>query len=371
MTIFNKPDSDLTFWMSGIRRHLHQYPELAFQEHETAEFIGQKLAGMGINYRKQIGKTGLVATLGPEDPDLPCVALRADMDALPLEEQTGLPFASKTPGIMHACGHDGHVAMLLGAAAMLRKAELPGRVVLLFQPAEEGGGGARQMIADGALEGVDAIFAGHIDRHFEVNEIGVESGLICAFADEFRIEIKSRGGHAARPHETADSIVVAGLLVMSVQTLVSREVNPAYPSVVTVGKINGGTAPNAIAAHAVLQGTIRTTHPEIRQTILTGLGRMVKAMENLYQVETIFQLIEGYPPVINDPVAAEIAQQAAEEVVGPGNVKGLPHPSLGGEDFSFYLGEVPGCFVRFGAKKEGLADIPAHSPYFDFDEGVL
>ncbi|MDH3347804.1 MAG: M20 family metallopeptidase [Desulfobulbaceae bacterium] len=371
MNIVKTPDSDLIFWMRGIRRHLHQYPELAFQEYETAFFIGKKLTGLGIYYKENIGKTGIVATIGKQDPNSPCVALRADMDALPLEEQTGLSFSSRTPGIMHGCGHDGHVAMLLGAAAMLQKTSLPGRVVLLFQPAEEGKGGAREMIADGGLEGVEAIFAGHIDRHFKVNEIGVESGLICAYADEFSIQIQSKGGHAAKPHETADCIVVAGLLVMSLQTLVSREVNPSFPSVVTVGKINGGTAPNAIAAQALLQGTIRTTHPNIRETIITGLSRMVKAMENLYQVETTFALTEGYPPVINNPVAAQIAKKAAMDTVGAENVKGLPQPSLGGEDFSFYLKKVPGCLVRFGARKEGLGDVPAHSPHFDFDEDVL
>lgn len=357
--------------MQHIRRHLHKYPELGFQEYDTARFIVEKLQELEIPFREKVAKTGIVATLGSDKPGASCVALRADMDGLPIEEMTGLEFSSRREGIMHACGHDGHVAMLLGAAALLKKIPVDGRVVFLFQPAEEGKGGAKQMIKQGALKGVDAIFAGHIDRHFRVNQISVESGLISAYTDEFRIEIQGKGGHAARPHETVDSIVVASLLVMSIQTLVSREINPTYPSVVTVGKIQGGTAPNVIADRAFLEGTIRSTHPKIRDEIIKGLKRMVKAMEDLYHANATIEVRKGYPPVINDPVAARLAQEVAATVVGPDGVKPQPHPSMGGEDFSFYLEKVPGCLVRFGARREDLGDVPAHSPRFDFDEDVL
>ncbi len=371
MTAELVPDKELTGWIRNIRRELHRHPELSYQEFQTARYICYKLQELDIPFQSNIAETGIVASLGPDTPGAPCVALRADMDALPITEQTGLEFASQNPGVMHACGHDGHVAMLLGAAALLKKHPVPGRVVFIFQPAEEGDGGARRMIAEGALQGVDAIFAGHIDRHFDVNQISVDPGLICAYTDEFVIEIKGRGGHAAKPHETIDSIVVASLLVMAIQTLVSREVNPAYPSVVTVGKIHGGSAANVIAEKATLEGTLRTTHPQIRDQIIKGLTRMVKSMEDLYNAQTSMALTEGYPPVINDETAAAIAKEVATKIVGATNVIPQSAPSMGGEDFSFFLAKVPGCFVRFGARKEGLDSVPAHSPRFDFDEGVL
>ena len=366
------PDANLKEWMRNIRREIHQYPELAFEEKRTSRLICKKLDELGITYQGGVGHTGVIASLGPDQIQKPCVALRADMDALPIEEKTGLSFSSKLPGLMHACGHDGQVAMLLGAASLLSKApELPGRIVLLFQPAEESGGGAEKMIEAGALEGVDTIFSSHIDRHYRVGEIAVQPGLICAFTDEFHITIHGKGGHAAKPHETIDCIVVASLLVMSIQTLVSREVNPSFPSVVTVGQISGGSAANVIADQAVLRGTIRTTHPGTREKIIVGLERMVCAMEDLYNAKASIDLIPGYPPIINNAAAAEIARDAAETTVGREGLKKQPYPSLGGEDFSFYLHKIPGCMVRLGAKKEDLVNVAAHSPRFDFDEGVL
>ncbi|MFC1843767.1 M20 family metallopeptidase [Thermodesulfobacteriota bacterium] len=370
-----QPDAKLIEWMQNIRRTIHQYPELANEEKRTQKFICEKLQELDIPYRTEGLHTGIVATIGPSisnDSDkAPCVALRADLDALPLEEKTELSFTSKVPGVMHACGHDGHVAMLLGAASMLSRTELPGKVVLLFQPAEESGDGALAMIDDGAFAGVQAIFAGHIDRHFNVGQIAAEPGLICAYTDKFEIKISGRGGHAARPHETVDAIVVASLLVMSIQTLVSRETNPSYPTVVSVGHFSGGSAYNVIAEEAILEGTIRATHPEIRAKIIDGLDRMVGAMDELYNATTDLHFSEGLPPVINHPVAARIARKAAKMIVGRESVVKQRHPSLGGEDFSYFLQKVPGCLVRFGAGYSNLPNIPAHSPYFDFDEGVL
>jgi hippurate hydrolase len=241
----------------------------------------------------------------------------------------------------------------------------------LFQPAEEYGNGALDMIKDGALDGVQMIFAGHIDRHFEVGQISAEPDLICAYTDPFEIRICGRGGHASRPHETVDSIVVASLLVMSIQTLVSREVNPSYPSVVSVGRIQGGSAANVIAEEAILEGTIRTTHAKVREQILAGLKRMVGAMDVLYNAHTTISFLEGLPPVINDPTAADLARVAAAAIIGEAGVVKQKHPSLGGEDFAQYLKKVPGCLVRFGAGLPDHADVPAHSPYFNFDEKVL
>ncbi len=356
-------------WMIHIRRHLHQWPELAYQEEKTASFIEDKLKELGLKHRRIAG-TGIITEMGAKGP---IVALRADMDALPLHEATGLSFSSRVPGVMHACGHDGHVAMLLGAAALLqpKQKQLPGRVRLLFQPAEEKGAGAKAMIQEGALQGVGAIFGGHIDRHFKVGEIAVNEGLICAFTDRFDLHVRGKGGHAAWPHEAIDAVVVGSLLVMSLQTIVSREVNPAYPCVVTVGRFQGGVAHNVIAETAHLEGTIRSTHPEIRQRIISGIKRMAHGVAELHRAHIETKISQGYPPVINTSREAQWAREAAERVVGQKGVVKQQHPSLGGEDFAFYLKHVPGCFVRFGAAKKGLEGIPAHSPRFDFDEGVL
>lgn len=370
------PDPELIEWIREIRRTVHEFPELSNQEHRTRRYIIEKLQEIGVAIQPIEVGTGIIAFIDPSGPGAykhpaATVALRADMDALPVIEKTGLPFASRNPGVMHACGHDGHIAMLLGAAALLKRTNLPGRVTCLFQPAEENGNGAMNMIEAGALVGTHAIFAGHIDRHFEVGQIAADSGLICAYTDRFEIRINGTGGHAARPHETIDSVVVASLLVMSIQTLVSREINPAYPTVVSVGRIRGGTAHNVIAEETVLDGTIRSTHADIRAQIIAGLERMVKAMGALYGARTHIRFDEGLPPVINDDFAVELARKAATKVVGRSGIISQVHPSLGGEDFAYYLNRVPGCLVRFGAGRRDLANIPAHSPLFDFDEAVL
>ncbi len=369
-----RPDEQLTAWIRDIRRDLHRRPELSYLEEHTRSYLSARLTEMEIPHRTGLAGTGIVAIIEPakgSGAESPAVGLRADMDGLPVEEKTGLSFASQTPGVMHACGHDGHMAMLLGAAALLKRNPPPGRVVLLFQPAEEAGNGAARMIEDGALDGIGAIFGGHIDRHFEVGQIAAEPGLICAYTDKFRIDVTGRGGHAARPHETVDSIVVASLLVMSIQTLVSREINPSYPTVVSVGRISGGTAANVIAGEAMLEGTIRSTHPDIRNQIINGLQRMVRATAELYNARTAINFVEGLPPVVNDPAAAALARESAAAVVGEAGVVSQLHPSLGGEDFAYYLEKIPGCLVRFGAGHPDLPNIPAHSPHFDFDEGVL
>ncbi len=365
-------DPKLIEWMKDIRRTIHQYPELAFREFNTAAYLSRKLDELDIPHTKGIAGTGIRAVIGKKEQGMKSVALRADMDALPITEKTGLPFSSKNNGVMHACGHDGHMAMLLGAAAMLKKhTNLPGQVILLFQPAEEDDGGAEKMIAEGVLEGVDGIFGGHIERHFKVGEISVQPGLICAFTDEFRITICGPGGHAAKPHESPDCIVAASYLITCIQTLVSRETNPVYPAVVTIGKICGGSAANVIADRITLEGTIRSTHQEVREKIITSLKRMVKSIGELYVTETELIFTSAYPPVINNSLLAGIAQKAAVQTVGESGVTGQPYPSLGGEDFSFFLKHIPGCFVRFGGEREDLPHANAHSPIFDFDERVL
>ncbi|HAR37050.1 MAG TPA: amidohydrolase [Acidobacteria bacterium] len=358
--------------MIKIRRFLHMNPELGNRELETAKLIASKLSSLGLEVKTGVAGTGVVGLLRGTLPG-PTVAIRADMDALPIQELNTFPYRSLNPGVMHACGHDGHVAMLLGAAALLKEkeGELPGRVSLIFQPAEEGDGGAQEMIDEGAIDGASMIFAGHIDRLYELGEIVVQPGLISAYTDEFSILIRGPGGHGAKPQETSDCIVAAGQLITSIQGIVARETHPCSPAVITVGSIHGGTAANVIASKVVLAGTIRTTSPETRAACRDSLKRMTQAMEQLHRVTTAFTFVEGYPPVINDPAAARIAAEVAAHIVGQDKVKGQPLPSLGGEDFSFFLQKIPGCLVRFGAKHTTLHDAPAHSPRFDFDEGVL
>jgi len=363
-------DENLTRWITAIRRHIHAFPELSFQEIETSKYICARLEELGISFIGEIAKTGITADLGKSDGKPACIALRADMDALPIEEKTGLPFSSKNQGVMHACGHDGHIAILLGAASLLSKIDLPGKVRLIFQPAEESGGGAGKMIQAGVLEGVRAIVSGHIDRHFKVGQIAVQPGIICAYTDEFQIEINGPGGHAGKPHETIDTVVIACSLVASLQSLVSREIDPVYPSVLSVGKIRGGSAPNVIAEKTMLEGTIRCTDESVRQQMIHGMTRICRGIHTMYGAEIAIRFTEGYPPVVNDEEVSGTARLAARKIVGEHGVLKLPHPSMGGEDFSFFLKEVPGCFVRLGAMKEGV-NAAAHSSQFDFDERVL
>ncbi|MEF3074764.1 M20 family metallopeptidase [Methylobacter sp. Wu1] len=356
--------------MVELRRTFHRYPELAFEEERTALVIMEELRRLDIPFEYGGVGGGIVGKITGQD-DGPAIALRADMDGLPGDETTGLPFASVNPGKMHACGHDGHMAMLLGAAAMLKENPPPGRVVLIFQPAEERGGGAKVMIQSGALDRVKAIFGGHVMRQFRVGEIMVAHGTITAQSDKFTIRIRGRGGHGARPHETVDAVVVAGLLIMAVQTLVSREISPFHPSVVTIGQVQAGTAANVIAEHAVLQGTIRTTERPVRRHIIEGLKRIAKATGALHNAIVDVEISEGYPPVVNTQQEAEIARLAALKVVGQQGLVPIDNPSMGAEDFAYYLKQIPGCYVRFGARREGWENIPLHNPAFDFDEEAL
>ena len=355
--------------MVEIRRRLHRRPELAFEEQHTAELIMEELDRLGISYDYP-GKGGAVVGRLREGHE-PTVALRAEMDALPGAENTDLPFASSIEGKMHACGHDAHMAMVLGAAALLAETPPDGNVLFVFQPAEERGGGARVVLKSGALEGVAAIFGGHVTHHYRVGEIMVAEGVITAQSDRFTIRVQGRGGHGARPHEATDAIVVAGMLITAIQTLVSREINPIYPSVVTIGRLEAGSAPNVIAENAVLEGSIRTTLGDVRTHLHSGLERMATALGDLHNAQITVDIEEGYPPVVNSPRETGICDRAAREVVGDQGLMKMDHPSMGSEDFSYYLDEIPGCYVRFGARRHENEYIPLHSPEFDIDEQVL
>jgi amidohydrolase len=357
--------------MVELRRAFHRHPELAFEEKETAGRIMAELDRLGIAYEYGGVGAGVVGRLDGGDTAGPTVALRAEMDALPGAENTDLPFASSLEGKMHACGHDAHMAMVLGAAALLKASPPPGKVLFVFQPAEERGGGSRVVLESGVLSGVSAIFGGHVTHHYRVGEIMVADGVITAQSDRFTIRVRGRGGHGARPHEAVDAVVVTGLLITALQTLVSREINPVYPTVVTIGKVEAGSAPNVIAETAELQGSIRTTLPAVRDHIHTGIRRMAKAMGELHNAEIEVQIQAGYPPVVNSPREAQIAHRAARSVVGEAGLMAMDHPSMGSEDFSFFLQEMPGCYVRFGARHGDREYVPLHSPSFDIDEEVL
>lgn len=364
-------DPSLYSHIVGLRRALHRHPELAFKEQETAALIIRELDDLDIPYRYDEKGSGVVGRLRGMDTNAPVFALRADMDALPGAENTGLPFASAYKDRMHACGHDAHMAMVLGAAHLLKSSPPAGDTLLVFQPAEEKGGGARVVLKSGVLDNVQAIFGGHVTQHYKVGEIMIATGTVTAQSDHFSIQVMGKGGHGARPHETIDAVVVTGLLITALQTLVSREIDPVHPSVVTIGKIQAGSAANVIAESASLEGTVRTTLPEVRDHLHRGIRRIARSIGELHNAKVEVKISEGYPPVVNTDRETRVAYQSAKKIVGESGLMAMDHPSMGSEDFSYYLQQLPGCYVRFGARKDDEIYVPLHSPAFDVDEGVL
>ena len=367
----NEAGDKLSSRLIALRRWFHQHPELSFEEADTAQRIIAELTQLGIPYDYEGVGHAVIGRISGLDPSRMAIGLRADMDALPGNEATGASYSSLHAGRVHACGHDAHMAMLIGAASRLTSEPPPGPVSLIFQPAEERGGGARTAIADGALLDVAAVFAVHVTHEYVTGHIMARDGAVTSQSDRFKVHIHGKGGHGARPHEAIDSVVIAGFLITALQTLVSRETNPFHPAVVTIGKVQAGTAPNVIAAEAELEGTIRTSKPEVREYIFRGIERMIGAAADLHNAEIEINFEEGYPPVINHPVATSVARSAASATVGRDNVVSAEYPSMGSEDFSFYLNEKPGAFVRLGARKPHWEATPLHSPLFDIDEEVL
>ena len=353
------------------RRDFHQYPELSFKEHRTGDVIANELRSMGLEPKINVGKTGVTADL--EFGDGPTIGLRADMDALPIQETSGLSFSSKNDGVMHACGHDGHMAMLLGAAKVLTQKvdQYNGTVRFIFQPAEEGEGGARYMIEDGCLEGLDEIYGIHVWNYQPVGEVGVKDGPVLAAADMFDIKIKGIGGHGAAPQGTVDSIVIASHLVQALQTIVSRNTNPLESTVISVGKINGGHNFNIIADEVSLSGTARAYTEENRGLIKTRMKEIIQGIEKTYNAQITFDYKDGYPPTINHTEPAEKVLKAAKQVVG--SKAGMPYLSMGGEDFAYYLKEKPGCFFFVGSapNEKELFETPHHCSHFNMDERAL
>ena len=348
----------------ALRRAIHQEPELAFQEERTADRLEEALRDAGITDVRRVAGTGLVARVPGTDRGAPVVALRGDIDALPIREETELPYASRRDGVMHACGHDVHATWAVGAAALLRERPARGDVLVVLQPAEEIGQGAAAVLKTGALQDARAIFGAHVDRRFDVGVVVADPGPLAASADTFEIEIRGQGAHAARPHEARDPIVAAAALVTAIQTIVARRLNPATPGVVTVGQISAGSAPNVIPDSAFLRGTIRAVDPVSRTLMLDELRRLAESVSAAYGVQATVQVPEGTPPVVNPEPVTALARRAVSRVLGEQALAPLGFLNLAGEDFAYYMERIPGCFLRVGAREPGGPVIAAHSPRF-------
>ena len=370
----------LTAW----RRDFHQHPELGFQETRTAAIVAAHLRGLGLEVATGVGGTGVVAVIddgaavpkgGAAGPAHPTVLLRFDMDALPIHEESDLPYRSQTPGVMHACGHDGHTAIGMGVAQLLteQRGQFSGRVKLVFQPAEEGLGGAQAMIADGVLQdpAPDACFAMHLWTQFPLNHVVAQPGPLWANADMFRLEITGRGGHGAAPHETIDATVIASEIVMAWQTIVSRTVDPAQTAVLTVGAFASGSAVNAVSGHATLGGTIRTFDPDVEAIVQQRMADIAGGICQAHGAQWELTFPYNAPTTVNSEEGARLMRAVATDIVGPEQVVSIM-PMMVSEDMSEFLNRAPGCYVLVGASDP---DVRWHSPHhnaaFDFDERVM
>ncbi len=350
----------------AVRRDLHRHPELGFEEHRTAGVAIDALAALGLSPRRAVGRTGVTADFGA--PDALRVMIRADMDALPIAEETGAPYASEAAGRMHACGHDGHVAIGLAVARRLAERPEDGAYRALFQPAEEGAGGARAMLDGGALDGITATLGLHLWNPLPVGKIGIVSGAQMAAVDEFEIAVRGPGGHAAAPHETFDPILASARLIDALQTIVAREISPLDSAVVTVAAVHGGSAFNVIPKEVILKGTARSFSAEAHRAIPEKIRRVAEGigLASGVAIEVSYRRIND--ATVNDPPVAALVAETAEDLFGPGCV--VETRTMGGEDMSVFLRRVPGCFFFVGSGLPGSYR-PHHSPVFDFDERAL
>ena len=358
-------DAPLAGALVALRRGLHRHPELSGVEHRTAERLERALADLvpGATVRR-VADTGLVARVPGTDRGAPTVAIRGDIDALPIQEATGLPYASEHPGVMHACGHDVHATWAVGAAALLARAPARGDVLVVLQPAEETGRGAAAVLASGALDDVRAIFGAHVDRRFAVGEVVADAGPLAGSADTFAIELRGHGAHAARPHESADPVVGAALLVTALQAVVARRLAPADAGVVTIGVLQAGTAANVIPDRARLAGTLRAVDPAVRRTLREELERVTAGVAAAHRLHADVRFDLGTPPLVNPPEPVAWARAAVAAVLGADALRPLGTLNLAGEDFAFYLERMPGCFLRIGAREPGGKVVAAHAPHF-------
>lgn len=362
--------------LSSIRRHLHTYPELSFKEIQTANFIEQELSKIGITEYSRICETGIIALIKGKNPEKTCIALRADMDALPILEKNETNYRSKNNGVMHACGHDVHTTCLLGAATILHqlKSEFEGTIKLLFQPGEEKSpGGASILIKNGALENPKpkAIFALHVDPSLPSGQVGFRPGAYMASADEIHIDIIGKGGHAALPHLTIDPITIAAYIITSLQQIVSRKCNPTIPTVLSFGKIEGGKANNVIPDKVSLSGTFRTFDEPWRKEALELIKKTTQNISEIYGASASLNIPPGYPSLLNNKELTEKSIEIATAYLGSKNIHQLDL-RMTAEDFSFYAQRIPACFFRLGTNENNLKyTASVHTPNFDIDESAL
>ncbi len=358
--------------LTAIRRDIHAHPELAFEEHRTAELVARHLEALGIETHRGIGGTGVVGVVRG-GRSLRAIGLRADMDALPITERNEFAHKSTVQGCMHACGHDGHTTMLLGAAeALAARKDFDGTVYLIFQPAEEGEGGAPAMIADGLFDRfpMEAVFGMHNWPGMEAGSFAIHSGAVMASADRFDIRFTGVGAHAAMPHLGVDPVVAGAAFVQAAQTLVSRSLDPIDAGVVSVTQFHAGEAYNVIPDRAELCGTVRTFSPDVRDRLERGLRQVAEGIAQSHGVQVLFEYRRGYPPTINTADEAALCAQAARAVVGPDRVFTDRRPSMGAEDFAYFLQEKPGAYVWVG-NGPGEGGCMLHNPNYDFNDEVL
>lgn len=360
------------------RRHIHAHPELGMETEETAAFVEKVLKEIGIENVRRCGKTGVIALIEGQKTGgakSACVGLRADMDALPVDERNALPFKSVNAGKAHVCGHDVHTACLLGAAEVLYglRAEFQGTVKLIFQPGEEGAGGAEAMIADGALLNpeMSAAFALHVWPDIPAGTLAMRRGAVLASAQGIKIKITGKQGHAAHPHRCVDPILIAGHIICALQSIVSREMAPLDTGVLSIGKITGGTAGNIIPEEVVLEGTVRTLSKDVNKQMLDAIKRIAEGTAAMLRGTAVLEVSPGLPPLVNDDALFDRMQESFKKAFGEERVQTLPQPSMGGEDFALFLEHVPGAHFRLGVGRADADNYPLHSPDFVADEAGL
>lgn len=356
-----------------IRRHLHAHPELSGQEYQTAAYVAGVLSSCGLHVEEAIGKTGVVGELQQKEEEKRILAIRTDMDALPIQERTDLDFASRTPGIMHACGHDVHTTIGLGTAMILAQLRdsLQGNIRFLFQPAEEIAQGASWMIREGVMRDVEAIFGVHVFPTVPARSVGIRYGALTAAADDLEIFINGESGHGARPHQATDAIWIAAQVITTLQQAISRTQNPLRPMVLTIGQITGGRAPNVIADSVRLAGTVRSLHPETYNNLPQWIEKIVSNVCNMYGATYELNYRRGTPSVQNDTDLTQLIEEAAMEAWGRDRIQILPEPSLGAEDFALYLEHAPGTMFRLGVGDLNKKNYPLHHPQFEVDESSI